>query len=122
MIRRLAAGGADGSVVTREARYRVIFLQHQRDVLADRGSELFRNQGEKPGQSHFQPHVVIGKIHKPGCALAEHADPENKAIAAPGFLANSEDTEVMRPGRLQAGFYTARRFLAPEVVGNGDYE
>src|SRR6266566_10027241 len=84
----------------------LFFLQHQRDVLADRGSELFRNQGEKPGQSHFQPHVVIGKIHKPGCALAEHADLENKAIAAPGFLANSEDTEVMRPGRLQAGFYT----------------
>src|SRR6478735_10064056 len=64
--------------------------------------------------------MIRGNVDATCGVLAERAHVENEAVAVPGFLADVDQSGIVRARRREAGFDAAHRLLATEVMGNRD--
>src|SRR3978361_858013 len=97
------------------------FGQQQIAPIFDRKLSGLRKPLQKPGQRHFQSHMIVSDVEMAGRRLTEGADAEDHAVSVPPFLIDFQNGDAQGSPR-QTRLEAPTRLVAAKPVWNRNDE
>jgi hypothetical protein len=91
--------------------------QQQIAAISNRHLRYLREPLQKPGQTYFDPHMIIGHIDMTRCCLPQRANAKDHAIVLPPLLIDLEHRDAGGRAR-QSGLQPTRRLFAAKGMRN----